>query len=145
MDQDATWYDCRPRPENIVLDADPAPPPRGTAPAQLSAHVCCSQMARWIKMPLGTKVGLSPGRIVLHGDPARPPQKGHNPPIFGPCLLCSNGWMDEDATWYRGRPRPKRHCVRWGPSSQGQSPPIFGPMSIVAKRLHGSRCHLVWW
>jgi len=31
----------------------------------------------WIKMPLGTKVGLGPGRIVLHGDPA-PLQKGHS-------------------------------------------------------------------
>jgi len=24
--------------------------------------------------------------------------------------------MDQDATWYGGRPRPMRHCVRWGPS-----------------------------
>jgi len=27
-------------------------------------------MAGWVKMPLGTKVGLGPGHIVLHGDPA---------------------------------------------------------------------------
>ena len=47
-------------------------------------------MARWIKMPLGTKVGLGPGRIVVNGNPAPPP--GHNHPlIFGPCLLWSNG------------------------------------------------------
>jgi len=38
------------------------------------------------------------------------------PPIFGPCLLWPNGWMDQDATLYRGRPQPKRHCVTWGPS-----------------------------
>jgi len=25
--------------------------------------------------------------------------------------------MDQDATWYGGRPRPRRHCVRWGLSS----------------------------
>jgi len=38
-------------------------------------------MAGWIKMPLGTEVlGLSPGHIVLDGDPAPPPRKG-------PCLL----------------------------------------------------------
>jgi len=24
--------------------------------------------------------------------------------------------MDQDATWYGGRPRPTRHCVRCGPS-----------------------------
>ena len=36
-------------------------------------------------------------------------------PIFGPYLLWPNGWMDHDATWYGGRPRPRRHCVKWGP------------------------------
>jgi len=25
--------------------------------------------------------------------------------------------MDQDATWYGGRPRPWPDCVRWGPSS----------------------------
>ena len=24
--------------------------------------------------------------------------------------------MDEDATWYEGKPKPRRHCVRWGHS-----------------------------
>ena len=24
--------------------------------------------------------------------------------------------MDQDATWYGGRPRPRPHCVRWGPT-----------------------------
>ena len=29
------------------------------------------------------------------------PRNGHTqPPIFGPCLLWPNGWMDQDATWY---------------------------------------------
>jgi len=40
------------------------------------------------------------------------------------------GWMDEDETWHGGRPRPRSHCVRWGPSSllpKGAQPPIFGP------------------
>jgi len=46
------------------------------------------------------------------------PQKGHSPPlIFSACLFWPNGWMDQDATWYRGRPQPRRHYVRWGPSS----------------------------
>jgi len=88
-------------------------------------------------MPHGTEVGLGPGRIVLHGDPA-PPKAAQQPAIFGP-------WMDQDATWYGGRPRPRPHCVRWGPSSPkgAQQPPNFRPMSVVAKRLDGSRCHLV--
>jgi len=52
--------------------------------------VYCGQTAGWIKMPLGTEVGLGPGVIVLDGDPA--PQRGTAPaPIFGPCLLWPNG------------------------------------------------------
>jgi len=80
---------------------------------------------------------------VLHGDPAAP--KGAQPPIFGPCLLWPNGWMDEDTIWYGGRPRPRRHCVKWGFSSptKGHSTPTFRPISIVAKWLDGSRCHLI--
>ena len=43
------------------------------------------------------------------------PQGTQPPPIFGRCLLWPNGWMDQDATWYGGRPRPRLLCVRWGP------------------------------
>jgi len=71
-------------PDDIVLDGDPAPPPKGgTAPPPFSAHVYCGQTAGWIKMLLSTEVGLGPGNIVLDG--------AQLPPIFGPCLLCPNG------------------------------------------------------
>jgi len=33
-----------------------------------------SVVVGWIKMPLGTEVGLSPGDIVLDGNPALPPK-----------------------------------------------------------------------
>ena len=47
---------------------------------QFSAHICCSQMAGWIKMPLGMEVGLSPGDFVLDGIPLYPDQKlGQSP------------------------------------------------------------------
>jgi len=60
-----------------------------------------------IKMKPGMQVGLGPGHIVLDGDPAAPPPKGHSPhPIFGPYLLRPNGCMHQDATWYGGRPQP---------------------------------------
>ena len=52
-------------------------------------------------MPLGMEVDLSPGDFVSDGDPA-PPQKGAEPPIFGPRLLWPNGCVDQDATWYGG-------------------------------------------
>ena len=58
------------------------------------------------------------------------PKRGTALRSFGPCLLWPNGWMDQDATWYGGRPRSRPHCVRWRPS-----PTSFRPMSIVAKRL----------
>jgi len=50
-------------------------------------------------MKLGMEVRLGPGHIALHGDPAPLPKEAQ-PPIFGPYLLWSNGWMDEDATWF---------------------------------------------
>jgi len=69
-------------------------------------------------MKLDMLVGLGPGHIVLDGDPAPPWIKGtQQPPIFGPCLLWPNGWMDQDETWLGGRPRPWPQCVRWWPSS----------------------------
>ena len=40
--------------------------------SQFSAHVCCGQMAGWIKMPLGMEVNLGPGDVVLDGVAAPP-------------------------------------------------------------------------
>jgi len=79
---------------HIVLDGEPLPFQKGHNP-QFSAHVRCGQTAGWIKKPLGTEVGLGPGDFVLDGDPAHPSKKsgGASFPIFGTCLLWSNGWM----------------------------------------------------
>ena len=91
---------------DIVLDGDLAPPPlKGHSP-QFSDHICCGQMAAWIKMSLGMELGLDLGDFVLDGDPAPPPQKGGGAQIFIPCLLRPNGWMDEAGTWYGGRRQP---------------------------------------
>jgi len=85
--------------------------------------VHCGQTAGRIKMKLGEQVGLGPGHIVLDGDPAPPPPKGHSSPIFGPYLLRPNGSMDQNITWYGARPRQRRLCVRWGPSTAPQKAP----------------------
>ena len=92
-------------------------------------------MARWIKMPLGRKVGLDPRDIVLDGDSAPPPPKWGTACNFRP-MLWPNGCMDQDATWYEGRPRTRPHCGKWEPSSlsRAQPPPNFRPMPIVVKR-----------
>jgi len=95
MDQDETWHAGRPRPGHILLDGDPVPLPKGHTP-QFSAHMCCGQIAGWIKIPLGMKVDFGLCDFVLHGDPGLPPQK------------------------------------RGGAFN-------FQPISIVAKRLYGSR------
>jgi len=65
-------------------------PKNGKSP-QFLAHVYCGQMAGWIKKALGLKVGLGSGHIVLDRDPAPPPQKGAEAPVFGPFLLWPSG------------------------------------------------------
>jgi len=145
-----------------VLDGHPAPvPEKGAEPTPLkfSAHVYCGQTAGWIKVALGTEVGLSPGDFVLDGDPAplqkgggpSPlPTKGAEPPLqFSANFYCAQtvryitmplgmyaGLSSGDFVFDRDpAPTPKR----------GRGPlPNFQPMSIVAKLLDGSRWHLAW-
>ena len=113
IDESRSWRAGRPRPRPHVLDGDTAPP---------------------------TERGTAASTFEIYG-------RRLCCIIRGPCLLWPNGWMDQDVIWYgaRGRPRPRRHCVRWGPISPPQrgTAPNFLPMSVVAKRMDGSRCHLV--
>jgi len=37
------------------------------------------------------------------------------------------GWIKMPLGKERGRPRPRPHCVRWGPSPPQQPLPTFGP------------------
>jgi len=86
---------------HIVLGGGPAAPPlKEHSPSpQFSAHICCGQMAAWIKMSFGTEVGLGPGDFVLDGDPAHPSSKGgQSPPPKkknSAYLYCGQtaGWM----------------------------------------------------
>jgi len=128
-------------PGDFLLGGDPAPLPKKgmEPPPQFSARFYCGQTAGSIKMSLGMEVGQ--GTLCSMGTQPLP-KKGAEPPVFGPCVLRPNGCMDQDATWYGGRPGPRQHCVRWEPSSppqKGVEPPNCRPMSIVAKRLDGSR------
>jgi len=92
--------------------------------------VCCGQTVGRIKMKLGMQVGLGLGHIVLDGDPGPTPPMGHTP-LCGSYLLWPNGSMDQDASWYGGKPRPRPHCARSGPNSpsskRGHSPQLCGP------------------
>jgi len=45
----------------------------------------------------------------------RPMLSGHSLSVCPDCnvgVLWPNSWMDQDETWYRGRPQPWPHCVR---------------------------------
>jgi len=72
-------------PGDIVLDCDPGPPQKGHSP-QFLAHICCGEMAGWIKMPLGTEVG----HCVRWGS-SYPYKGAQHLTLFGPCLLWPNG------------------------------------------------------
>jgi len=98
-------------------------------------------------MTLGVEVGLGPGHIVLNGDPAVLPKKGDTAPQFSAHLFCSEtagcikmplgidvGLSPGDFV-FDGHPTP--------PEKRTQPPPNFWSISIVAKRLDGSRSHLV--
>ena len=101
-------------PGDFVLDGDPAPlPKRGQSP-QFSAYFYCGQTG-----------GPLPRPHCARRRPSSPQKGAQSPAIFGPCLLWPNGWMDQDATWYGGRHRRRRHCVIQGPSYpslKGQCP-----------------------
>ena len=86
-------------PGHIVLDGYQAPPhPQGHSHPQFSAHICCGQMASWIKMPLGMELGLGPGDFVLDGDPAPLPKKGAEPPNFRPVFIVTKRL--DGSRWY---------------------------------------------
>jgi len=47
--------------------------------------------------------------------------------------------MDQNATWYGGKPRPRRRCVRWGRSSplKGAQPPPQFPVHVYCGETAG--------
>jgi len=92
----------------------------------LSVTVYCGQMVGWIKMKLDMEVGLGPGHIVLDGDPAHLPQKGHNPQFWPMSVVAKR--------LHGSRCRPRRHCVRWGPSSPPQKGGTAAPQ--FSTRVH---------
>jgi len=103
--------------------------------------VHCGQTVEWMK--LGVQVALGPGHIVLDGDPAPPSPKGAQPPPI--CCGQLAGWIKMPLGMevglgpgdfvLDGDPAPL-------PKKRVEPLPNFQPISIVAKRLDGSRRHL---
>ena len=106
--------------------------------------VYCGQMVGWIKMKPGTEIDLGPGHIVLDGDLA--PPKGAQP-SFRAHVCCGQtaGWIKMPLGTEVGL--VPSHIVLDGdpapPPSKGGRAPNFQLMSVVAKCLDVSRCHLV--
>jgi len=99
-------------------------------------------------MPFGTEVGLGPSHTVLDENPASPaPKRGTAVPQFSAHVYCNPtaGWIKMKLGMEVGL--GLGHVVLDGaklsPLPKGAQPPNFQPMSVVAKRLDGSRCHLV--
>jgi len=72
----------------LAFNRYPAVPPQkaGGAP-KFSAHVC-GQTDGWIKIELGTEVGLSTGDFLVDGDPVPLSKKGAEPvPNFQPISI----------------------------------------------------------
>ena len=80
-------------------------------------------------MPLGVKVGLGPGDIVLDGDPA-PSKRGTAPPAFQPISIVTKQLDGYGSSfhWYggRSRPRPQLPPATPPPENGHSSPPLFG-------------------
>ena len=112
----------------------------------LSVTLVCGQTVGWIKVPLGTEVGLGLGDTVLDGNPIATPKRG-TAPNFRPmsivakrhvCIRIPHGTevgVSLGDIVLDGDPSP--------PPLKGTNP-NFRPISVVAKRLDGLRCHLVW-
>jgi len=100
-------------------------------------------------MKLGMPVGLGPGHIVLDGDQLPSPKEAQHPNLWL-AHICSGQMagrikmslsmqlgLDPRVIVLDGNPAPL-------PKKGAELFPNFQPMFIVAKRLDGSRCQLVW-
>jgi len=74
-------------------------------------------------------VGLGPGHIVLHGDPALIPEMGHSSPNFRPMSVVAKRLDGSRCDW--------PHCVIWGPTPKGHmSPSRVSLITISARTLN---------
>ena len=144
MHQDATWYGGRPQARRLCVRWGPSIlPQKGRSPTQFLAYVYFGQTASWIKMPLGTEIGLGLFDIVFDVDPATSGKKGHTHTT----QFLAHAYCGQMAGWMK---TPLGTEVDLGPvntvldgsqlSRKGHSSPSFRPMSIVATVAHLSYC-----
>jgi len=138
-------------------------PKRGPSPQNFSSRLLWAN--GWMDQD-GTWRG-----ICVRLGPSPLPQKRAEPasPIFGPCLLWPNGWMHPSPLYpLQDFKALYKYCIiitiiimplgmevglstgdfvldgdPAPPQKGGGAPPNFRALPLAAKRLHGSRCHLV--
>jgi len=83
-------------PGNFVLDGTHTRAQKGAEPPNFGPTSIVAQMAAWIKMSLGTEVGLglrdmgsAQATLCLMGT--QPPGKGHSSPLFSAHVYCGHG------------------------------------------------------
>jgi len=109
---DKIWHGCRPRPRRHIVRLGPSPSTKtgDSSPPLFGSCIVAKRLdgSRWHLIRRYTSA-----LATLCQMGTQPPSpKGASPlAIFGPCLLWLNGWMDQAATWYGGRPRRRLHCV----------------------------------
>ena len=106
--------------------------------------VHCGETVGRINTKLGMQVGLSPGHNVLHGYPTPPPNKeAHSPQLLAQVRCGQTAvWIKMPLGTEVSLGADDSVLDRYSPKKGGTAP-NFWPMSIVAKWLDGSRCHLV--
>jgi len=125
------------RPGDVVLDGDPAPSPkRGGAPNFRPTSV----VAQW----------LHGSRCQFYGGSPRPMRhcvRCGTAPQLSASVRCGQtaGWTKMPLVVEVGLGPGKFVCdgTQLSPEKGAHQHPNFRPMSVVAKWLDGSRCHLV--
>ena len=143
MDQDATWYGDRPWPKQHCVAWGPSSPPsKRVQPPIFGLYLlwpnsCMYQDTTWYRG--------RPRRHCIRWGPSSLSLNGHSPQFL------ANVHCDQTAGWTK-MPLgmevdlgPDDFVFDWEPlpTRKRHSPTQFCPMSIVAKRLDGSSCHLV--
>jgi len=124
-DSDVTWGNGRGAPSCALLGGF-AIGARVVLLWQRSANAQC-QRVLVLALCLVDYIEYIVGRTVCKkGSPyAIGPFSVLSSPVLSVTLVyCGQtvGWMDQDETWHGGRPRPRRHCFTWGPSSPKKTP-----------------------
>jgi len=102
--------------------------------------VYCGQKVGWIKVKLGTQVGLGRGHIVLYGV-----KRGTAPNIRRICYSQMTGWIKMPLRVEVGL-RPGDFVLDGDPASPPQKGgrPQFSTHVYCGQTLGGSRWHLAW-